>query len=143
VPGRPRGEFLLRPRESRLGSLLATIDRAPPGHFATAGRLGDAAIHDDVLELQTDEPVVALLGNPGHLVHHPEADPLVATTAQGGGRTAGVSDAPVGAAEYGHLEELVEDEAVGDPEAVAAQRVAPRPARQEGGELVPDGLDEA
>jgi hypothetical protein len=139
----PRGSHSSVHDNRALGSLLATIDRAPPGHLSSAGRLGDAAIHDDVLELQADEPVVALLGNLGQLLHHPEADPLVATTAQGGGRTAGVSDAPVGAAEYGHLEELVEDEAVGDPGAVAAQRVVPRPGRQEGGELVPDGLDEA
>ena len=126
-----------------LGSLLATIDRAPPGHLSAAGRLGDAAVHHDVIELQTDEPVVTILGDLGQLVHHPENDPLVAAAAQGGGRTAGVRDAPVGAAEYGDLDELVEDEAVGDPGAVAAQRVAPRACRQEGGELVPEGLDEA
>ncbi len=48
-----------------------------------------------------------------------------------------------GAAEDKHLDELVEDDAAGDAWPVPAQRVGICVRRQQCGELVPDGLDDA
>jgi hypothetical protein len=67
-------------------------------------------------------------------------DPLVPAAAQRGGRAGGVFDAAVAAAEDQDLEELVEDDPVGDARAVAAQRVMHLPGGQQGGELVPEGF---
>jgi hypothetical protein len=83
------------------------------------------------VELQPDHAVVALAGDALDLVHEPERDPLVTAAAKRGGRAGPVGDAPVGAAEDGHLGQLLEDQAVCHPRAVAPQAVAILPARQE------------
>jgi hypothetical protein len=126
-----------------LGSLLGSIHRARSSHLAAARRLGDAAVDDHVPELQTDELVVALPGDTLQLVHHPATDPFISAPAQCGGRAGRIGDAPVGAAEHRDLDQLVEDQTVRDPTSVAAEGVVTLPRRQEGRELVPDGLDEA
>ena len=62
--------------------------------------------------------------------------------AQRGGRAGRVGDPLVGAAEHQHLHQLLEDHPVGDAGAVATQRVAHVPFGEQGGKLLPDGLDE-
>jgi hypothetical protein len=54
-----------------------------------------------------------------------------------------VSDAAVATAEHQHLDELVEQHPVGDAPAVAAERVGVGAAGQKGGELVPEGFEDA
>ena len=41
-----------------LQALLAAVHRTGPGDLATAGRLGDAPIHRQLLQFQTEHPVV-------------------------------------------------------------------------------------
>jgi hypothetical protein len=41
-----------------LEALLAAVDRAGPGGLAAAGRLGDAAVHRQLLQLQAEQLVV-------------------------------------------------------------------------------------
>jgi hypothetical protein len=54
-----------------------------------------------------------------------------------------VFDAAVAAAEDQHLDELVDDDPVGDAPSVAAQWMGVAWLRQQGGELVPQGLEDA
>jgi hypothetical protein len=44
--------------QQALQALLAAVDRAPAGDLAAAGRLGDAAIHRQVLQVQAEHPVI-------------------------------------------------------------------------------------
>jgi hypothetical protein len=67
-----------------LGSLLGAVHRTGASDLAAARRLGDAAGHADVLELQPDEPIVNLAGDVLELIHQPQRDPLVAAPAQRG-----------------------------------------------------------
>jgi hypothetical protein len=64
--------------------LLAPVHRAWPGDLAAAGRLGDAPIHGQVLQLQAEQPVVGGQHQPAELLSHAGADPLIAAAAQGG-----------------------------------------------------------
>jgi hypothetical protein len=77
------------------------------------------------------------------LLHHPKRSPLVAAAAQGPIRAGGVGDTLVAAAEDQDAQELVKDDPVGDAPTVAAKRVGVDPIRQQGGELVPEGFDDA
>jgi hypothetical protein len=54
-----------------------------------------------------------------------------------------VGDAAVAAAKDQDLEELVEDDAVGDAGAVAAQRMGVLPGGRQRGDLVPEGFQDA
>jgi len=53
-----------------------------------------------------------------------------------------VGDAPVAAAEHQDLDELVEDDPVGDALAVAAQRVVDLAGRQQRSDLDPQGFQD-
>jgi hypothetical protein len=53
-----------------------------------------------------------------------------------------IGDAAVAAAEHQHLDELVEDDPVGDAGAVAAQRVMDLAGWQQRGDLDPQGLQD-
>jgi len=95
-----------------------------------------------VLQLQPEQPVIGAKHCQAQLVGDPGGDPLVAAAAQGGRRAAGVGDAAVAAAEDQHLDELVEDNAVGDARAVAAKRVVNLAGGQQRGDLDPQGFQD-
>jgi hypothetical protein len=59
-----------------------------------------------------------------------------------GGGAGVISDAAVAAAEHQHLDELIEDDPVGDERAVAAQRVMDLAGRQQRSDLDPQGLQD-
>jgi hypothetical protein len=126
----------------RFQPLLATIHRTGPGNLAAAGRLGDAAVHGQVLQFQAEQSVVGAKQRQAQLLSHPGADPLVAAAAQGAGRAGVVADAAVAAAEHQDLDELVEHDPVGDAGAVAAQRVVDGADRQQRGDLAPEGFQD-
>ena len=56
---------------------------------------------------------------------------------------ADIGDPPVRGAEHEDLEQFVEDQSVGHSRTMAAEAVPLRAGRQQGRELVPEGLDEA
>jgi hypothetical protein len=118
-------------------ALLAAVDRARPGDLAAAGRLDDAPVDGQVLQLKAEQPLVGGKHRQAQLFGHPGVDPLVAAAAQGGGRAGVIGDAAVAAAEHQDLDELVEHQPVGDAPAVAAQRVVDGADRQQGGDLDP------
>ena len=103
-----------------LGGLLAAVDRAGAGNLATAGRLGGAAVHDQVLQLQAELAVVGAQGSRCSWSMTPTR-----STRRDGGAACAPSrwrgDALVGAAEHQDLQELVEDDSVRDPRPMAAQ----------------------
>src|SRR5215217_8629527 len=76
------------------------------------------------------------------MVHDPLLDPLVAPTAQSGGRALLVGYPPVSAAEHQNLDELLEDHLVGDAVTVTAERMVCYSLRQEDSKLLPDGFDD-
>ena len=124
---------------------LAAVDRAPARAFPAAGGLGDAPVDGQVLQDQADDPVIGLPRDLLQLAEDPGLDPLVAAFADRGGTAGAVGDRRVRAAEPQDLDELFEDDPVGDPRLVTAQRVRgviDRAAGQQRGELVPEGLQQ-
>jgi hypothetical protein len=127
----------------RLRPCFAAVDGAAAGHLAAAGCFGDARVDGQVRKLQTDHAVVGGQGEVPQLLHHPKRSPLVAAAAQGPIRAGGVGDALVAAAKDQDAQELVKDDPVGDAPTVAAKWVRIDPVRQQCGELVPEGFDDA
>jgi hypothetical protein len=77
------------------------------------------------------------------LVSDAEGDPLVAAASQRGRRAGVIGDAAVAAAKHQDLDELVEDDAVREALAVAAKGMVDLAGRQQRGELVPEGFQDA
>jgi hypothetical protein len=90
-----------------------------------------------VFQFQREQPVVGAKHRQPEPVGEAEGDPLVAAAAQRGRRAGVVGDAAVAAAEHQNLDELVEDDPVGDARAVAAEWVVDLAGGQQGGELEP------
>jgi hypothetical protein len=129
----------------RLRPPLAAVHRAPPGVLAAAGGLGDTAVHGQVTQVQADHAVVGGQDQQLESGEQAELDPFVAAVADGGGRAGRIGDLAVAAAEHQGLDELVEDDPVGDAGAVAAKRVVGvvgGALGQQRAELVPQWGDE-
>ena len=126
----------------RLRPELAPIHGTAARRLAAARRLGEAAIDRHVVQHQADHPVVGRQRQGVQRLHDPGRDPLVAPAPQGARRAGGVGDAGGGAAEDQHLPQLVEDDAIGNARAMAAERMGCLAGGQQGGDLVPDGLDD-
>jgi hypothetical protein len=69
-------------------------------------------------------------------------DPLIPAAADGGRRTALIGDPRVGTAEDEDLDQLVEDDPIGDARSVTDQGMPRPPIGKKRRELLPDGLDE-
>jgi hypothetical protein len=95
-----------------------------------------------VVQAQAEHAVVGGQHRQAQLLGQAQGDPLVTAAAQGG-RRAGVVGAPaVAAPEHQDLDELVEDHAVRDAGAVAAERVAVVADGQQRGDLDPEGFQD-
>jgi hypothetical protein len=119
--------------------LLAPIHQGTPGRLAATGRLGDRPVDGDLIEDETDDPVVGVEHDLFQAGEDTQTYPLVAAAADRRNRAAGIRDRFVRAAEPQDLQQLVEH----DPAPVAAQRVGGielRALGQQGGELVPQRL---
>jgi hypothetical protein len=90
-----------------------------------------------VLQLQAEQPLVGAKHGQPQPVGNTQADPLIVAAAQRGRRAGVIGDAALAAAERQNLDELVEDDPVGDARAVAAERVMELAGGQQGGELDP------
>ena len=124
---------------------LAAVDRAAPGALAAAGGLGDAPVDGNVGQGQADDAIVGFPGDLFQVGEDPGPDPLVAAVPDRGGPAGAVGDRGIRAAEPQDLEELFEDDPVGDPRFVAAQRVRgviDGPVGQQRGELVPQRVQQ-
>jgi hypothetical protein len=106
--------------------LLAAVDRAGPAGLAAAGCLGDAAVHRQVVQFQPEQPIVGVNYRTSEPVDNADDDPLVTAAAQRGRRAGVIGDPAVVAAEHQDLDELVEDDPIGDAAAVAAERMVNR-----------------
>jgi hypothetical protein len=105
--------------------------------------LGDAAVHRQVLQVQAVQAIVGGQRQAVELVGHAQGDPLIPAAAQGRGRAGVVGDAAITAAKDQDLDELVEDDAVGDALAVAAEQVVDLAGWQQRGDLVSEGFLDA
>src|SRR5215218_7053802 len=112
------------------------------GLLSPARRFGDAPVHRHLRKLKTDESVVGRERYLPKRLHQPELDPLVASVPNRGGRTPFLGDSAISATEHQDLNELLEDHPVGDARLVAAQRVMDHSVREQGQELLEDGLDD-
>jgi hypothetical protein len=133
-------------RDGALEPLFAPVHRRASGRLAPARRLGGAAVHGHVLQLQADHPVVGPQRQRVQLLAQAGRGPLLQAAADGAVRAAGRGDALVAGAVDQRGDDVVEDDAIRDAPAVAPQRVGGRAggARgQQGGELVPHGLQQA
>src|SRR5215212_7202407 len=138
----PYGDALPVHCRRALGALLAPIHRAFAGLLSPARRFGDAPVHRHLRKLKTDESVVGRERYLPKRLHHPELDPLLASVPNRGGRTPFLGDPAISATEHQDLNELLEDHPVGDARLVAAQRVMDHSVREQGQELLEDGLDD-
>jgi hypothetical protein len=107
-------------------ALFPPVNGAAAGAFPAAGRLGDAPVDGDFLQEQADDAVVGLQRDLLEAGEDPGLDPLVAAVPDGGRRAGAVGDRLIRAAEPQDLDELFEDDPVGDPPPVAAQRMGRR-----------------
>lgn len=124
------------------GALLAAVYRGFPGGFAAARCFDQAAVDDEVLQIQSDDPVVGLQADLLQFAEDPWGDPFVAAPSDGGGRAGRVADFLIGSAQDEDLDEFIEDDPVADPWLVAAQRVGAWRLGDQCLELAPEGLDD-
>jgi hypothetical protein len=126
----------------RFGPCLPRVDWAAAGDLAAARCLGDAAVDGQMLGLQAEQPLVGAQHGQAQLLGHPEGDPLVTAAPQGGGGAGVVGDAAIPAAKHQDLDELVEDDPVGDAPAVAAERMGVLAGGKQCGDLDPQGFQD-
>jgi hypothetical protein len=107
--------------QGALGALFATVDRAWAGGLAAVGRLGDAPVHGEVLQVQAEQAIVGGHGELEEQVVDAGGDPFVAA-AQGARRAGLVDDALVGAANTKTCSSLSKTTRSGDAESMAAKR---------------------
>jgi hypothetical protein len=139
---RPQREATRLGDHRALEALLAAVYRAWAGGLAAAGRLGGAAVHGQLLQLQAEQPVVGAKRRTAQLLGHAGGDPFIPAAAQGGRRAGVVGDPAVAAAKHQDLDELVEHDPVGDAGAVAAQRMGVLAVGQQRGDLDPQGFQD-
>src|SRR5215210_2343531 len=123
-------------------ALLSPVYRAPASLLTPARSFGDATIDGHLSRIEADDSVIGFARHLLQSVHHPRFYPLVAPPSQCGGRALLVGDPPVSAAEHQDLDELLEDDPVGDARAMTAQGVVCLPGGQQSDKLVPYGLDD-
>jgi site-specific DNA recombinase len=109
--------------QGALESLLAPIDRRPPGHLATARGLGDAAVDGQVVQLQADHPVVRLQRQGVHLLAHTRCRPLLEPPPDRRVRAGRARDPLVSRPVHQRGDHVLEHHPIRDPTAVAAQRM--------------------
>src|SRR3954452_997430 len=126
-----------------LESELGPVHRAAPGALTAAGGLRDAPVDGDVGQVQADQPLVGGQHRAAQPVEEPGGDPLIPPAAQRGGRARRVGEAFVAAAEDEGLDDLVEDDVVGDAPAVTAQRMPVDAGRDQGEELLAQRVKDA
>src|SRR5215210_3731485 len=137
-----QGDAFCVHRRGAFGTPLSPVYRASASLLATARGLCDAAVHRHIRQFQPDEAIVGFEGQLPQGIHRPQFDPLVASVPKRGSRARPVGDPLVSAAEHQHLHQLLEDHVIGDAGTVTTERMVDLPLRQQGGKLLPDGLDE-
>src|SRR4029450_6882637 len=79
----PSSRWLAGAGTATSGSPHAPVARAE-------ARVGDAAIHGELLQFKAEQPVIGGQHRMAQLLGHPGTDPLVPAAAQGGRRAGGV-----------------------------------------------------
>ena len=142
----PAGRDALPPAMSdRFMPSLPRSTGLRPAHSPPPGALAMHPSTARVFQGQADDPVMGLPRDLLQLAEDPGLDPLVTAVPDRGGTAGAVGDRRIGAAEPQDLDEFFEDDPVGDPRLVAAQRVrggVDRAVGQQCGELVPEGLQQ-
>jgi hypothetical protein len=139
----PKGDSLGIYDRRTFDALFPPVYRTSTGFLATARGFGNAPIYCYIGQPQPDGPVVGFERHLAQFIHQPAFDPLIAPSTQGGSRARFVGDPPVGAAEDQDLNELLEDRPIGYAGSMAAQGMLDLSFGQQGGELLPDGFDDA
>ena len=126
---------------------LAPVHRGRPSALAAAGRLGDAPIHRHVGKLQADDLVIGRQGQGVHLLADAQRRPRLQPAADRAVRAPRRSDPLIPTAMHQRGNHVLKHHPVGDPAAMAAQRVSRIKVRalaaQEGAEPGPDRLQQA
>ena len=105
------------------GALFAAVNRAAAGDLTTAGSFGDRPVYGQILQVQSDDPVIGGQGDPQHRRSVPGLGPLGQAAADGALRAARRGDALVAAAVHQGGDQVVEHDPVRDASAVASPRV--------------------
>ena len=71
---------------------LAPVDRGPAGDLTATGRLGDTSVYGDVLQHQTNHPVISVQGDRLESFEDTQPDPLVPPVPNRRRRTTTVRD---------------------------------------------------
>ena len=125
-----------------LDASFSPIHRASSRFLPATRGFGYAPVHRQIGQLQPDESIVSFEGDLPELRHEPKLDPLVAAATQCALRARLVCDPPVGAPEHQDLDQLLENQPLGDARTVTSKRMSGLSLWQEGLELLPDGFDD-
>lgn len=128
--------------QGAFGALLSTVYRGFAGGLPAAGSLDDAAIDNQVFQLEADDSVVGFEADLFKIEEDPGGDPFIPAASVSAGRAGGVADLFVGGAQDQDLDELVENHPVADAWTVTTLGVGDVPFRDQRLELVPEGLDD-
>jgi hypothetical protein len=133
--------------DGALHALFAPVNRGTPGDLAPAGRLGDGAIHSQVLQVQSDHLVVGSQRQAQQRPTVPGLGPRVQATTDGAVRAARAGQAFIAAAVHQGRDHVVEHHPVGNPTPMTTPRMRRGELRtllgpDQGGELDPQRLDQ-
>jgi hypothetical protein len=97
----------------------------------------------DIGQVQADQPLVGGQHRAAQGLEDAGSHPFIASAAQGGGRAGRIGEAFIAATEDEGLDELVEDDAIVDPGAMASQRMPVVARGQQGEEFLAQRLKDA
>jgi hypothetical protein len=100
-------------------------------------------VDGDIGQVQADQPLVGGQHRAAQGLEDARSDPFIASAAQGRGRAGAVGEAFVATAEDEGFDDLVEDDAIVDPGAMASQRMPVVASWQQGEEFLAQRLKDA
>jgi hypothetical protein len=130
-----------------LHALFAPVHRRAAGDLTTTRGLGDASVHGQLVEVQSDDLVVGGQADPQQRGPVPGLGPLAQAAADGPVRASRRGDPLVAAAVHERADQVVEHDPIGDAAAVTAPRVDGHElgalvGPDQGSQLDPQRLDE-
>lgn len=129
-------------QQGTLGAQFPSIYRGFARFFTTARSLDQAAIDAHLLKVKPDDAVIGFQAQLLELVEDARLDPFVSSATDAGGRTRRVGDALIGGTQHQDLDELVEDDPVGNAWTVTTQRVRVDVFGEQRVELVPQRFND-
>lgn len=138
----PNRDTMTVTHQRPFSALFSPVNRGLAGSFTTTRSLNQTPIDAQIFKIESDDAVVGFQADLLQCVEDPGFDPFIPAGAQGDGRAGELSDLGIRGTEYEDLDELIEDDPVGDTSAVAPQWVGINHRWDQRCELVPQRVDD-